>query len=259
MEILPTSPESDCPCCRSRAAYRLADGRKKCRECGKKFTPRPRPCRLPERVLRQIALYFWHMVPVARVAEEVHLNRKSVQRHYRLLRKGLWQGFAEQIVKQKDSSRQRGGHSIGSTDGELMDFAVEEPVFAVVLEGDMVRIAFGPSRGHKPSGEAGTDLKERVDALFFAASDRALRMGDLADFYLSIPESERTVSAQKEHLEEILNFWDFARRLKKLYRCRQQHSFYEFLMELEFRFNNRNNPGIIEDLCRILQAGGKRL
>lgn len=78
-----------CPECGCRKNYRLGDGRKKCRHCGKKYSCRLLRSRLPVKTLKQLALSFWLMAPVAIVARELHLNPKTVRRHYELIRKGI--------------------------------------------------------------------------------------------------------------------------------------------------------------------------
>lgn len=81
-----------CPVCGCRENYRLRDGRKKCRRCGKKYSCRLLRSRLPAKTLKQLALSFWLMAPVAIVARELHLNPKTVRRHYELMRQGISRG-----------------------------------------------------------------------------------------------------------------------------------------------------------------------
>lgn len=78
-----------CPECHSREGYRLSDGRRKCCRCGKKYSRRHLKSRLPSKVLKKIAQYFWLITPVSTVAADLHVDRKTVRRHYELMQHGI--------------------------------------------------------------------------------------------------------------------------------------------------------------------------
>ena len=78
-----------CPSCGYRGNYRLADGRKKCRRCGKKYSCRLLKSRLPAKILKRLALLFWLRAPVTIAAQELRLDPKTVRRHYNLMRQGI--------------------------------------------------------------------------------------------------------------------------------------------------------------------------
>ncbi|TNF91761.1 MAG: hypothetical protein EP297_15170 [Gammaproteobacteria bacterium] len=78
-----------CPKCGSRGAHQLADGLRKCKRCHAKYTPKRSQHRLDDATLCEIARLFWLMVPAARVANDLGLNRKTVQRYYRRIRQHI--------------------------------------------------------------------------------------------------------------------------------------------------------------------------
>jgi transposase-like protein len=61
-----------------KAHYKLADGRYKCKNCGKYFTYRPRYTKLPEEKHKETARLFWLGVPAAAAAKAGGLSAKTV-------------------------------------------------------------------------------------------------------------------------------------------------------------------------------------
>lgn len=104
-----------CPGCGARGGYRLGDGRRRCRRCGRKFTPHLHGNRLGEESLRRIALHFWLMVPAVRAARELGLERKTVQKYYRQLR---------QSIAEEGGWRGGGWVPVSSAGGAVRVFAV---------------------------------------------------------------------------------------------------------------------------------------
>lgn len=204
-----------CPDCRCRQGYRLADGRRKCRRCGRRFTPGPHGNRLPPELLRRIALHFWLMVPAGRAAAELGLDRKTVQRYYRLLRRRLGG------LPGGEEGARRGGE-----EGPV-------PVFAVVHGRGKVRLAAVP-----PGGGEG---------VVFAESAEALERLDLDRFFQPAGAAPGGVSGEP--------FWPFARRLLRRYRGGHRREFPLFVGEMAFRYNQRRNPRVVATLARLLQRG----
>ncbi len=194
------------------------------------------------------------MVPAARVAEDLHLNRKTVQRHYRLLRQAI----------SSRSEQGDGGCSLGAAvgksatqrsrpreKGEDASAMSASPVFGLVLKKNHVRIDFC---GLGSCRVAGKSRPLETAALCFAGSDQTLKAQNLADFYWALPEHGEEPSLEQDFMDEIIKFWDFARRLKDLYRGRRQKSLQLFLREAEFRYNNRDNPEVIKLLVGLLNT-----
>lgn len=71
-----------CPECHARDHYVLADGRRQCKACRRKFSPGKRKRKLPESVLCKVQEGFWETTPAETVARELQINRKTVQKLY---------------------------------------------------------------------------------------------------------------------------------------------------------------------------------
>jgi len=90
-----------CPRCNYRYHYRCADGRRKCKRCGKLFThslrgPRNR---LGRDRLDEIARLFWLGVPAVRAAKDLGLHRNTTYRHYKRLRERIAADREAQLSK----------------------------------------------------------------------------------------------------------------------------------------------------------------
>lgn len=217
-----TEREEGCPICHAGAAYQLGDGRRKCRQCGRRYTPRSRYSRLPPPILRQLALCFWQMVPARQAAQVLGLNRKTVLRHYRLLRVGI------------------GGRKLEGQ-GQVCKDAVggsEQPLVALVANGsNILVIPFPADVAYAPPC-----------ALVYPRTSWFSAGAGLSDLQLWISGAGRGSTRG----DALVKFWGFAGRLAKMYRGRCLQELPLFLQEVAFRFNQRDNPQVIETLCRLL-------
>jgi transposase-like protein len=78
-----------CPECRATESYQLADGRRQCKACRRKFSPGTRKMKLSDAVQEQLKIAFWEMQPAEAVARELKINRKTVLKKYLEFRQGL--------------------------------------------------------------------------------------------------------------------------------------------------------------------------
>jgi len=78
-----------CPACNHRQHYKLSDGRRKCKRCGKKFTHRLKYRRLDASVRKEIARLFWLGVPAVRVARDLGIHRNTAYRYYKRIRERI--------------------------------------------------------------------------------------------------------------------------------------------------------------------------
>lgn len=150
-----------CPECGSTGVYPLGDGRRRCRRCGRKFTPHPHGNRIKQECLRRISLHFWLMVPAVRAAREIGLERKTVQKYYRCLRQAI-----------AEKGGWRGGDWVPDSSG-----GGPVPVFAVDTREGSLRVVL-PVPGTVGSG-------------VFAEGDRAWQQLDLARWYAAGEGAER--------------------------------------------------------------------
>lgn len=208
-----------CPICHAGAAYHLGDGRRKCRRCGRRYTPCTRCSRLPPSVLRQIALCFWQMVPARQAAGIIGLNRKTVQRHYRMLRVriGGMGGAGQGKICNDDAS------------------GPERPLVALVENGSNIQVIPFPVGGtYAPPC-----------ALVYSRIDAGVELSDLQLWISGVGEEGARADA-------FVKFWGFAGRLAKMHRGLCLQGLPLFLQEVAFRYNQRDNPRVTETLCRLL-------
>ncbi len=74
--------EIACPECHAKEHYALADGRRQCKACRRKFSPGKRKRKLPASILCQVQEGFWETTPAEVLARELQINRKTVQKLY---------------------------------------------------------------------------------------------------------------------------------------------------------------------------------
>lgn len=217
----------NCPKCQARKRYRLADGRRKCAECGAKFSIRPRKSRLSAAVRAELLSLFWKGVPAERAASIVRVNRKTALAYFRRFRLA--------IVKYESASAERASEA-GSRQAAAAERTSRTPVFGIQEGLRAIRVlmpgeaqALGGIRNasiswvYAPSGEAARRL--RLDSFFRIGRQEVVRWHGRAQ----ISRADR--------------FWSFARDRLRIYRGGYRGDFPLFLKEMAFRFNARSNPG----------------
>jgi hypothetical protein len=177
------------------------------------------------------------MTPAGHAAAALNLNRKTVARHYHLLREGIG------IICGEGKGPSCRGAPPERTPQRIL--VREVPAAILAFEGGRVRVILNPD-GERHLGSDGLD-----SALVYARSGQALAKVDLGDFliFLTGPEDG------PEQAGEILKFWRFTKRLGLLYRGRNREDFALFMREAEFRFNQRDNPEVVSTLFDILKGG----
>jgi len=210
-----------CPDCRAGAAYRLGDGRRKCRHCGQRYSLRRRRSRLPATELRQLALCFWQMVPAREAARVVGVNRKTVHRHYALLRREI-------------------GGNVWEIPEEAWSEGAEQPLAALIVDGKEIRAVAG----------AKGDCDEEVCALVYRGERVPVMKGGLDDLRLWLPEG----GVGDGVADVIVKFWGFVGRMARFYRRRDLVELPLILQEVAFRLNRRDDPQVIATLCRLLEG-----
>ncbi len=220
------SQHLSCPECRFRGSYRLSDGRRKCRRCGKKYSPKLRRSHLSPMLLKQLALYFWLTVPAATVATSLQINIKTVRRHYSLMRRAI--NFEPFCANYMPSNGLQSEEVIGVC-------------FQVTGEG--VRIAATCCKwvvgdAHDSSDKSGTCRLNR----FYRKLSMPSPLNDF-DCYLSFGNE----SVQNWILacdREFVKIGKLATTLCRMERRRGRQQRLQLLQELAFRFHHRSNPGV---------------
>lgn|GEM_PF-1637086 len=225
MACLPA--HSCCPHCRSREGYHLSDGRRKCCRCGKKYSRRHLKSRLPAKILKQIALYFWLAKPIKTVATDLHLDRKTVRRHYALMQQGI-----------------SDDESVGS---HLSDCSGAVELFSLFVNGDFTwcerisksarqrRCVAGRNYSWHHSVTISLPMQPMAVRCLIYLVD-GLGRYDIENYQLDLLKFERLVRGMCRRKNDLS---DQARKL--------------LMSEVVFRFNQRRNPGVTADLYRFLR------
>jgi len=165
------------------------------------------------------------MVPTRQAAGLLRVNRKTVQRHYRLLRTRL---TAEKEGWQHGMPRRE-------------ERKPENPLAAIAVCGMTIKVDLFPEEGSHTQGSA----------LIYPRKTRVDPIAGMGDLQLWIP-----AGCDRAENDAILKFWGFAGRLAGRYRGRCWKDLPLFLQEVAFRCNRRDDPRVIGDLVALLAAGG---
>jgi transposase len=244
-----------CPECGSRKLYTLADGRRKCKQCRKRFTPRARKRQLPKHMIKEIVRLFWLMVPASRVAKDLGKNPKTILGYYNKLRciiseestHSCDQFSGEVEVDEAYFGGVRKGKRGRGAGGKI-------PVFGLLKRNGEVKVVF-PSRVDKETLQGA--IKTHVKPLSWVYSDsfRAYDRLDLEGFHHVRIRHEKTFGGGTRHINSIENFWGFAKRRLKMYHGGYKRNFVLFMREMEYRFNHRNDSMVIDHLTNLLLFG----
>jgi transposase len=209
-------------------------------------------------VLREIARGFWLLVPARRLAQDLGLAERTVERRYRQLRRGIAQCRAELLVAEEPLSGdvevdesyfggvRKGKRGRGAA-GKI-------PVFGLLKRGGTVRVAL-PER---LTGEVLRGLiRQHVQPQSWVYTDgfSAYDQLDLEGFRHVRVDHSTTLSQGRNHINGIENFWAQAKRWLRPYSGGFKRNFALFILEAEFRFNHRNDPKAVDLLLRLLRSG----
>jgi hypothetical protein len=227
--------------------YQLADGRQQCRKCRHRWSVGRRRSRLAEESRRGIARLFWRMIPAARGAAILGVNRKTLQRHYHGLRSALARRSELELARILRVWLRNGWLTAGQE-----AIPLEHIVFWIIRGEKGFHVLFPEQK------EATFFLQKKVAipacAVVKAPDALALRNLELEKFrQQSLPE---TVPPPLEQLaaggERLERFWYLARRRLSIYRGGSKKNFALFVREMEFRFNYRVER---EALMRLVATG----
>lgn len=218
-----------CPECGSGRYYLLNDNRLLCRDCRRKYSPARYRSRLPDESIFRICESFWGMKPVSEVAADLSMNRKTIQRYYDLLRRGI-SGVTETFLLDQYGTTEVSSanfHAVGQG----------EPMFCVARCGKRLDL-------FSVTAETGGSNHGSLSAGWIYARDRrALQCLDLDQIHY-LPVGDGGAGGH--------SFWGFAKKGLVSYCGGFRKNFYHFVREMEFRFNNRGTPNVCEVLREIV-------
>lgn len=215
-----------CPECGSGRHYLLNDHRLLCRDCRRKYSAAPIRSRVPAEGVSRICESFWKMAPVSEAAGAHSMNRKTIQRYYDLLRRGI-SCMTERFLMDKYGM-------IEVSSSNYHEVGQGEPMFCVARRGKQLDL-------FSVTEKAGEINDGPLPAGWIYARDRrTLQCLDLDHIhYLPVGDGNGG-----EH-----TFWRLAKKGLVSYGGGFRNNFYHFVREMEFRFNNREAP----DVCDVLR------
>ena len=128
------------------------------------------------------------------------------------------------------------------------------PVFGLLKRDGAVRVVF-PKRVDKASLQGAIKAHVRPHSWVYSDSYRAYDQLDLEGFrHVRICHRD-SFGSGRAHINGIENFWGFAKRRLKMYHGGFKRNFPLFMREMEFRFNHRDDPEVVEYLFKLVKSG----
>ena len=197
--------------------------------------------------IKKILFYFSKDLTATQTAEIMKLNRKTINRYYKIFREKIAayseseNGFEGEI--ELDESYFGGKHHKGKR-GRGSENKI--PVFGILKRNGKVYTQIIPNSKGETLLEI-VQTKIKPDSIVYTDSFRAYNNLSLNGYKHHRINHSIEFARGKNHINGIENFWSYCKmRLAKFYGLKSEE-FYLHLKESEFRFNNRN-----EDLFKIL-------
>lgn len=231
-----------CPECGAGENYLLADGRRKCRVCRRKFTPGGRKRKLAVSAQEAIREAFWEMRTAEEVAHSLNLNRKTVQKMY-----GEFRQKIKDYNRQLKSTllHEEGLQSRAERHVELIGKSGEFPMFYLVECEDTVVIC----------------QADEIDRAFSALKNQELpvlmvyrRQGE--SLLLDPEDIYRRMLCGQEQGDRCLACLDFMLKKMKAYRGVHEAKSSLYAEEMLFRFNCRDKTDVWRSLLPALEDEG---
>lgn len=229
-----------CPSCGHHWAWRLADGRFKCRGCLRRYSY---ACawtasRLSEATKRRLVDYFVLGVPSYRLRFHGLASPPTIERFYRMMRHVLC--LAEDCTEAFDGAIECdetmfGGYRAGKRGWGAAGKVI---VLGILKRNGLVRVFPVKGRGRA----------ELISLIITHTLPGSLYYTDDWQAYASLAVRGEHVIVSKEkgrprgrdHINGIEGFWSYAKHWLYMYRGVPQKFFHLYLGEISFRFNHRD-------------------
>ncbi len=232
-----------CPDCEHSRRYRLADGRYKCIDCGRRYscTSVWDSVRLPEATKQRLLEFFAFGVPAYRQRFRSDASVSTRERFYRLARASCareerLESFARAAAEKTRERRETLGWYVGEHPTKRL------AAFSLIDRGGRIEVL----------PLSNTNLAERCMYLrpghlcYAEDNTRAYAcLGICGDRV--VLQYRGSGPASEEHRNNIDRFWNYARHGAHTYHSVPAEYFHLYLGELCYRFNHRD-----QDLNRLL-------
>lgn len=228
-----------CPSCKAKKPYLLADGRAKCRECGKRFSTRSvwESSRLPASIKRRLVEMFALGVPVYRQRFDVATSSAARERFYRSIRACCAHDQELEsplggLVECDESSF--GGFRKGKRGWGAAGKVI---VFGMVKRN-------GHVKAFPLSGRVGHEVIELVrehttpGSLYYTDAWHAYTSLRVRGDHVVV-HKEKGRPKGRDHINGIEGFWAYAKNWLYPFRGVPRRYFHLYLAEICYRFNHR--------------------
>lgn len=236
-----------CPACGFTWAWKLDDGRYKCRSCSKRYTWKTvwSASRLPEATKRRLLELFVYGVPVYRQRFRENASSSATERFYRLIRACC--AHAEELREPFDGDVECDETTFGGARKGKRGWGAAGKiiVFGIVKRNGLVKAFPLPARRKV---EIMRLIREHTKpgSLYYTDEWQAYASLRLRGEHVVV-RKEQGRPKGRDHVNGVEGFWSYAKNWLYPYRGISRIFFHLFLGEICFRFNHHN-----EDIYPIL-------
>jgi len=236
-----------CVFCGSYRLWKTKRGYLKCRKC-----KRQKGKRMLQREL-EIIVGFHQQVPASRLANDMAVNYRTVERVFRKLREVIYHKCELEGVKLSGEIEIDDAYFGGRRKGNRGRGAAEKSVVLGLLERDgrvYTKIVYSLSA---PTLMEIIRKHSRKGSVYYTDSFRSYRSLKRFGKHLTVNHKKHFTTNSKKyhsHINGIEGFWSFAKKGLYRYNGVSQSNFHLYLKEMEYRFNHRRE-NLLKSLIQL--------
>lgn len=239
-----------CPRCDNNKFWVLSTGQKRCSQCRltRKFDKTPlQTTKLSPYWKGRLLEFFCLGVPAYRLRFQVPLDRKTIQRWFRILRDAIYQYELEEQSELSGHIEMDETMFGGRVPGKRgWGAAGKHMVFGIYQRNGQVLTFPITSRGSWALMPLMTQ-HTKPGSLYYTDEWHAYTFLDIRGNHVVI-RKEKGRPKGRDHINGIEGFWSYAKHWLYHYRGVPKEYFHLYLKEIEWRFNHRN-----ENLVTVLR------
>ena len=240
-----------CPRCSSKIFWVLSTGQKRCAKCNltRKFDKTLwQSARISPYWKGRLLEFFCLGVPAYRLRFQVPLDRKTIQRWFRILREAIYQHELKELSELSGHIEMDETMFGGRVPGKRgWGAAGKHMVFGIYQRNGTVLTFPITSRGGWELIPLMTQYT-KPGSLYYTDDWHAYTFLDIRGGHVVI-RKEKGRPKGRNHINGIKGFWSYAKHWLYHYRGVPRKYFHLYLKEIEWRFNHRN-----ENLVKLLRT-----
>ncbi len=234
-----------CWFCGNYGLSRLGDKRVKCKSCHRKYS-----LKKIKRDLK-VLYYFYLEVSARKCAKELSLNYKTVSKRYGVYRQAIIKYADTEFTKLKgkieaDESyfggKRKGNRGRGAFNKQAVFGILERngKVYTAVVDNVSAKTLFEHIKKTTKKGSVfyTDDFKSYKDLKQYGKHNRI--------------KHSKTFGKGHNHINGIEGFWSFAKERFHKYHGIKKKNYFQYIKEMEFRFNHRNKQ-LYKQLINIIR------